>query len=185
MKGIVFTEFIELVEDKFGFDVADKIIEGSDLPSGGSYTTVGTYNHQEILALVAKLSEETDVSETKLIQSFGTYLFARFYSGFPQFFENIDSAFSFLKSVEKFIHTEVKKLYNDAELPRIECIEPDKNKLVLVYKSGRGLAALAEGLIYGCIEHFKETIEVAKEDISGGKGQKVLFTLTRQCNHEQ
>ncbi len=30
MKGIVFTEFIELVEDKFGFEAADEIIENSD-----------------------------------------------------------------------------------------------------------------------------------------------------------
>jgi len=31
MKGIVFTEFLELVEDKFGLEMVDNIIESSDL----------------------------------------------------------------------------------------------------------------------------------------------------------
>ena len=59
MKGIVFAEFIELVEDKFGFEIADEIIEESNLPSGGSYTSVGTYDHREMLELVTHLSEKT------------------------------------------------------------------------------------------------------------------------------
>ena len=41
MKGIVFTEFLEMVEDQ----------------SGGAYTSVGTYDHNEIFRLVNCLSE--------------------------------------------------------------------------------------------------------------------------------
>ena len=33
-------------------DIADKIIVESDLPSGGAYTTVGTYDHEELLTLL-------------------------------------------------------------------------------------------------------------------------------------
>ena len=33
MKGIIFTEFLELVEEKFGLTMVDKIIEQSDLES--------------------------------------------------------------------------------------------------------------------------------------------------------
>ena len=49
MKGIVFSEFIELVEDKFGFEMADDIIEKSNLPSGGAYTLEGRCDHYELL----------------------------------------------------------------------------------------------------------------------------------------
>ncbi|MBT8311465.1 MAG: hypothetical protein HKP23_01335, partial [Flavobacteriaceae bacterium] len=38
MKGIVFTEFLEMVEDKFGLEVVDTIIEKAELPSEGVYT---------------------------------------------------------------------------------------------------------------------------------------------------
>ena len=46
MKGIVFTELIELVEKKFGLEMVDTIIGESDLPSGGVYTSVAvSYTH--------------------------------------------------------------------------------------------------------------------------------------------
>ncbi|MBA1333177.1 heme transporter CcmB, partial [Candidatus Endoriftia persephone str. Guaymas] len=44
MKGIVFSKFIEFVEERFSPEMADDIIESSDLPSGGAYTSVGTYD---------------------------------------------------------------------------------------------------------------------------------------------
>lgn len=52
MKGIVFSEFMDLVEESFGLEMIDELIEQSDLPSGGSYTAVGTYPHGEMLTLV-------------------------------------------------------------------------------------------------------------------------------------
>lgn len=47
MKGIIFTEFLEMVEDRFSPEIADRIIEASDLPSRGVYTAVGTYDHTD------------------------------------------------------------------------------------------------------------------------------------------
>ncbi len=45
MKGVVFTEFIEMVEDQFSADMVDDIIDDAQPPSGGAYTAVGTYDH--------------------------------------------------------------------------------------------------------------------------------------------
>ena len=42
MKGIVFSEFLDLVEVKFGLEMVDKIIDQSNLESKGVYTSVGT-----------------------------------------------------------------------------------------------------------------------------------------------
>lgn len=35
MKGMIFTEFLEMVEAKFSADMVDDIIADSDLPHGG------------------------------------------------------------------------------------------------------------------------------------------------------
>ena len=56
MKGIVFKEFIDMVEATFGEEMLDTVIENSDLPSGGVYTSVGTYPHTELVAMVVTLS---------------------------------------------------------------------------------------------------------------------------------
>ena len=42
MKGIVFTEFLEFVEDQMGPDMVDTIIDDCELSTGGAYTGQGT-----------------------------------------------------------------------------------------------------------------------------------------------
>jgi hypothetical protein len=39
MKGVVFTEFIELVESRFSIPLAEQLLETTDLPSGGVTTS--------------------------------------------------------------------------------------------------------------------------------------------------
>ena len=60
MKGMIFTEFLEMVESKFGLETVDTTIENSDLPSEGIYTSVGTYDFNEMVSLIAGLSEEVE-----------------------------------------------------------------------------------------------------------------------------
>ncbi len=167
MKGIVFAEFLEMVEDQFGFEVADDIVTNSDLPSGGAYTAVGAYDHQEMVTLVSNLSQKTDIAVPDLLKAFGKYLFNRFTVGYGAFFKDVPSAMDFLSGIENHIHVEVKKLYPDAELPRFEIHRPDSNQMEMVYRSERGLADLAEGLLNGCIEYFDESISLHREDIQG------------------
>ena len=61
MRGFIFVEFIELVERLHGIEVADELIDSSQLPSGGAYTSVATYPADEMVTLVTRLSEMTDV----------------------------------------------------------------------------------------------------------------------------
>ncbi|MBV6652154.1 MAG: heme NO-binding domain-containing protein [Mameliella sp.] len=179
MKGVVFTEFIEMVEDKFGFDVSDKIITESDLPSGGAYTAVGTYDFQEMVQLVSNLSKETGLDLPTLLYTFGDHLFGRFFSIYPHFFENKNDTFDFLNNLEDYIHVEVKKLYPDAQLPTIDCTTSEDGKtMTMIYKSQRRMGDLALGLINGCITHFEQNIGVEKTSEADG-GSEVTFTLTK------
>ena len=179
MKGIVFTEFIELVEDKFSPEIADAIIETANLPSGGAYTALGTYDHQEILQLVTRLSEATDIPASDLMRIFGRHLFNRFIALYPQLFVGITSAFEFLSYIESYIHVEVKKLYPDAQLPAFEYDRTNRQQLIMTYHSSRPFALLAEGLIDGCLAHFGEKISFRCEDLSAGRGTSARFILTR------
>ena len=49
--------------------MADTIIEASDLELQGAYTSLGTYDHDEIVQLVTHLSDETKISVPDLIHS--------------------------------------------------------------------------------------------------------------------
>ncbi|WP_414475075.1 heme NO-binding domain-containing protein [Microvirga sp. M2] len=180
MKGIVFTEFLEMVEKKFSPELADSIIEEAELPSGGAYTSVGTYDHREMVQLVSCLSKETGISTADLLRSFGIYMFGRFYVLFPQYFDGIDTSFRFLEKIENYIHVEVRKLYPDAELPSFECDTSQPGCLRLTYRSTRPFASLAEGLIRGCVAHFGEDADVEVEDLSNGAGIMARFLISRR-----
>lgn len=180
MKGIIFTEFYELVESAFGMDMLDDIIDACDLPSGGTYTAVGTYDHAEIAALVTALSEKAGVAVPELLKTYGSFLFGRFTKLYPDFFQETTTAFAFLESVENTIHVEVRKLYPKAELPSFDTERPNEDTLVMVYRSTRHLEDVAHGLILGCLEHFGETCDVEKED-GDSEADGIRFTLTKKA----
>ena len=181
MKGMVFTEFLEMVEEKFSPDMAERIIERAELESGGAYTTVGTYDHHEMIALVTCLSRETGTPASDLIRTFGEHLFERFHHLFPNYFEGVPSAFDFLRQVEDYVHIEVRKLYPEAELPSFACETPQPDQLSMTYRSTRPFAALAEGLVRGCMAYYGEPIEIGVEDLSEGAGTAARFLLTRKA----
>ncbi len=183
MKGVVFTEFLDMIDDKFGYETTETIIENSigELSTGGAYTAIGTYPHSEIIALVVSLSNHTNIPVSQLVQVFGEHLLGQFAKNYRIFFDNVKDVFSFLKSIDNHIHVEVKKLYPDAELPRFECFHPDDapNKLAMIYTSERAMSDLAAGLIDGTIKYYNESITYTHTIIEGSEGKKVLFELTK------
>ncbi len=175
---MLFTEFLELVEDQYGIEVADRVIQGAKLPNGGAYTAVGTYQHQELLALIRGLSQETGAATHVLMEAFGKYLFEYFSTAFPHLFNWANTSFDFLWKVDDIINVEVRKLYPDAELPRFQCVSFGEDRLELVYTSSRPLADLAEGLIKACVWHYKEVVDVEREDLDPRDGTSARFLLT-------
>ncbi len=165
MKGIVFVEFIEMVENKFSIEMSDRIIEMSNLPSDGIYTSVGTYDPKEMFTLVGNLSNLTEIPVGDLLKSFGHYLFTRFVENFPVFFEGISSSIDFLSKVDSYVHLEVKKLYPDAELPTFECNTSEAGHFQMTYTSKTNLPDLAEGLISECINYYQEQLKVERQSV--------------------
>ena len=70
MKGIAFTEFLKMVSQRHGDDLVDDLIEDAQLPHGGAYTSVGTYPHSEMVALVLAMSQRTGLSFNQLLEAF-------------------------------------------------------------------------------------------------------------------
>lgn len=178
MKGVVFTEFLELVEEKFGYETVDKIILASNSPTGGAYTAVGTYPFSELAGMLGHLSSLTGVSAHDLLVVFGRHLFNTFHKTYNHFFQNTEDAFEFLMHIEDYIHVEVRKLYPDAELPKFESHKSDENTLHMLYTSERRLYPLAQGLIERTMEHFKSPSDV-EHNVLNEDGSKVEFIIRR------
>jgi hypothetical protein len=178
MKGVVFTEFIELVEETFSLDMVDDIIDDCDLDSDGAYTAVGFYDYQEMLQLVTALSKRSGMAVADLLHVFGKHLIKKFSVNFSSMFEEATNAFDFLEGIDNHVHVEVRKLYPDAELPQLGAERPDPDTLIMRYQSNRPFAELAYGLMCGAIDYFGEQIEITRED-NDSDGTVQIFNLKR------
>ncbi|WP_349742173.1 heme NO-binding domain-containing protein [Roseateles cavernae] len=177
MKGVVFTEFLGFVAARYGNDAVDDLIDGADLPSGGAYTTVGTYSHAEMVSLCNGLAARTGLPVPELMRDFGIHLSGSFGRAYPAFFARCGGFFDFLESIEAHIHVEVRKLYPDAELPSFEVRSREPVRLVLDYRSPRRMNALAEGLILGSARQFGVAVQVRSLPIEGGNGEGTRFVI--------
>ena len=179
MKGIVFTEFLEFVEDHHGILMVDKLITNSKLESKGIYSSVGTYDHSEMVQLVTWLSKETEVPIGKLLTIYGEHFFSVLHKSYPSFFDKITDCFEFLDTVDNYIHPEVLKLYPDAELPRFDTESMSANEMRLIYHSQRALYPFAEGIIIGLMNHFTQGTYTLKTELVEEDGRIVRFIITK------
>lgn len=178
MKGMVFTEFLSMVETRFGLEVVDRMIETAGVPRSGAYAATGTYPHEELIHMVSALSRITGLAVPDLVQSYGRQLFEKLAGTFPQYVRHASSAFEFIASVDEYIHVEVRRLYPDAELPRFgHTVSEDGRTMMLEYRSPRRLDALAHGLLEGALAHFNEPASITREDLPDGRGS--LFVIRR------
>lgn len=163
VKGLVFTEFLEMVEDKFGYEVLDRLTSLPSLKSQGAYTSIGNYPHGEMLKMLDELHGAVGLPHKELIMAFADWLFSVFLKVHPEFFEHVKDSFDFLNGIETVIHSEVRRLYPDARLPDFVCERRTDDELVMDYSSWRPFADLAEGLIRASSQHFDEKIEIIRE----------------------
>lgn len=178
MKGIVFTEFLEMVESKFGIEMVNGLLDSSELASGGVYSAVGTYDHKEMVSLVVELGKRSGMPLPDLLKAFGRYLFGTFKTSYASMFESAGDGFEFLESIDQEIHVEVLKLYPDAELPSFKTERKEDNVLQMDYHSDRAMGALAHGLIEACGEHYNEGFDIVMQPQTED-GKYVRFLITR------
>lgn len=179
MKGIVFTEFLDLVEDKFGLEMVDRIITASTLDSEGIYTAVGTYSFSEMLQLLGHLSENTGISIDNLLLVYAEHFFSVIKKSYPGLLETYKDPIEMISSIENHIHVEVRKIYPDAELPTFEVVDKTANSLIIIYKSSRAMHHFGLGLMNKTFEHFNSKAVIDLEKIKED-GTEVRFIIQRK-----
>lgn len=183
MKGLIFCEFLDMVEHTYSEEMLEELFESVSLASEGAYTTVGTYDYREMIALVDALAARTQQPAATLLRQFGHHLASAFSTKFSHFFGNAPSLFEFLKSIEHHIHVEVRKLYPDAELPAFDYRQESLSELRMFYRSARPMAMLALGLIEGCASYYGETISVQMQSLPDDEQGRTEFVINRMTKH--
>lgn len=177
MRGLVFTEFLEFVEEQAGPEMVETMLDACDLQSEGIYTSVGTYDHDELIAMLVFLNNATGQEVGAMVQAFGEHLFGRLATHHAAIVSDAKALLDFLEGIESHIHREVRKLYPDAELPVFDTERPDENRLIMNYRSARPFADLAHGMIRGAARHFGTKVTVHRSEVANADGTAARFEV--------
>ncbi len=176
MKGIVFNALAEAVTAAHGADMWDDIVDSAGV--AGAYTALGTYDDCELSALVAAASEITGNRPEDLFLSLGQLLVRGLMSHVTDMIDRDLGVFHFISTIEHIIHVEVRKLAPDANPPTVLAERVDESTLRVVYRSDRGLDALAAGLLHGAGLEFDEPLRIDRQQ--GSNRRETVFVIQRE-----
>lgn len=178
MLGMVFTEFLDMVEARFGPAEADALLTA--LPSGhdGAYTAVGYYPAAELVGLIGNLSQRQGLPVPELVRQFGRHLFGRFTVVHGEMIRQASDLFDLVARIDGHIHVEVRKLYSEATLPRFEVLSRDAQCMQVRYRSAQRMESLALGLLEGAAAYFNTPCEIRLQEDAAPDA--VLITLEKR-----
>ena len=156
MKGVIFNLLEDVVRDEQGDDFWDNVEEVSG--ASGAYTSLGTYSDGELTALATAVGAALATPADDVVRHVGHEGMAMLAKRYPEFFSPHRDVRSFLLSLNTVVHPEVRRLLPGAQIPDFIHRYPAPDVLELVYTSRRGRCDLAEGLILGAAEHYRESV---------------------------
>lgn len=178
MKGLIFTEFLAMVESAYGDDMVDTLIDITKPASGGAYTSVGSYKYNELENMLQALSKQTSQKVDILLQRFGHYLGKVLVEKYIHLFVEASSSKRLLLQFDRHLHTEVKKLYPDEALPEFKVEKSgDCEGLKLHYRSERNLHMMVYGLLEACFEYYGEPHKILKQAYKDKSQYCCIFDL--------
>lgn len=174
MKGVIFTELIRFLEAQSAA-FADDVVRDAQLPNEGAYTSVGTYPSEQALAMIRAATHRSGQSEEDLCRQFGNFLFDRFLILYPHITSAYTTAEALLGHVGSHIHEEVCVLYPDSRPPQITARQ-EGTRTIMTYQSHRPMAAIAFGLIEGCMAHYGDPRTVSWTRTSRGRAATFILS---------
>jgi len=155
----------EMVKVKFGEDKWNKILELSDMDTDDKYLQHmnGLDIHDnKAFELINNTCVVLNVSREEAADAFGEYWVCVYAPRvYKMYYGRYNNAKDFLMGMD-FIHAEVTKNVENANPPRFEIEELEKNKIRLNYISKRNMLDFCIGLVKGIGKQFNTKLEVIK-----------------------
>lgn len=157
MKGLLFTELLEMVEEEYGYTVANAVVLNAELRSRGIYANARTYHWKELSLIMGHLHQQTKVPFDLLGQRFGRHLCKRILIAYPQHKNYINRIFALI----------TKK----AEVPVFRYIYSDDKSLTLLYNPKVRANCMTNSVIQGYLEHLQQLSRVTETILADGTKQ--------------
>jgi hypothetical protein len=164
MKGIVFNILEDFIDENFGDNTFDTLVELVLPELDEPFVGPGTYSDEQLMAIVGKAIEVKKLELDPTLRAFGAFMFTKLASKYPGFVDPHDNPKDFIKTIHDIIHVEVRKLFPEAITPVFIYSNETENSLTLKYVSKRNLFALAEGLMDGSGAYYNKPFKIKRTE---------------------
>jgi predicted hydrocarbon binding protein len=163
MHGMIMVQFESFVGKTFGPYAWKTILSEAKMPDR-IYLPVSVYADDELFSFLEIAVELTGKPASELLELFGEHLIPPLIETYGNSRMKSWHALDLLEHVEATIHRIVRVKEPAATPPRLSSERVSETEVVIRYGSGRGLCALARGLIRGVAQHYAERIEIEESE---------------------
>ena len=163
MKGLIFTDFIKLVEKRFSRQEADAWLESCELPGGRTYAAAGEYPYREFMELVMHLSARTGETLAIILHDFGRHLAAQALRR-----EAPDSGDA-LAELARLVGNDFRNLLTPNQVTSRDAIldiEMGESRVEITCHAPRPIADILAGMIERVAEESSDLIHIARRPLS-------------------
>ena len=153
MRGIVVVGLEDYICSEYGLSQWHKAIDACLDKDNQLILAAEYYDDETVIEIITFLSEQLDIPITDFITVFGKHLFKTLQGFYSFLLDDIDSFNILLMSLDQVIHSNVKKVHPDAQVPKFT-IDSHTEGWTVKYESERKLCYLAIGLFHGAAEYF-------------------------------
>lgn len=157
MHGIVFGELKHYVAAKLGEGAWRTLLRQAGF-GARIYIPIQPYPDGEFVALVEAVSSTADVAIPELLEDFGAYLVPTYFKLYGHLVPAGWRALDVIEHAEEVVHRVVRIKTAGAAPPELDCTRLRDDEVLLRYRSGRKLCAVARGIARGVGRHYGETI---------------------------
>lgn len=160
VNGRVFEDFIAVLEDRFGLEVVDTVLDQPGLASGGVYTADGNYDECELITLVNAFVVETGSQATELMHDLGVCLFAQLISRCPALISGQSGSLDLMTQIEKGTCPREVGTYLDSSVLNYAYKYIESGELLVKTSLASPLRHTVIGFFAACAKYFNESLSV-------------------------
>ncbi len=180
MIGVVFVQFVRMMETRYGLETTEKVFDVADLESGGAYTSYGDYSVKEFFTLAHTLAAIVKKDPNDIFFEYGESIQMHVMTEMPTYFDENDSALEFFKKLGKENIGKSGALPPDLELPRPEVHIVDDDNIEVIYYPREVYPPVACGVVHAIMRHYDIDAELDQVETEVGGEACVLFRIQRR-----
>jgi hypothetical protein len=169
MHGLIHSELKRFTETVYGAEVWRQVLARAGFKDK-LYLTVRPYADEEAVAIVAAAAELLDVPVPVVLEAFGRFTAPALMRMYASRVDPAWGTLEMLLNTEHTIHSVVRSTQPGAEPPTLRFERVDERSVRLEYRSERGMAAVARGIIQGVADFYGDVVEISEHDLVDGTG---------------